>query len=60
MFFAVFSFNVWVLLQENLTLLHANNKGANQPACAFAQYDQLPVICSLKSIRLNLLHAEFH
>ena len=31
-----------------------------RPACPLAQYDQLLVIRSLKSIRLNLLHAKFH
>ena len=57
--FCISHIMLWLLLQENLTLLHVNNKGADQSAHPGSLMRAF-VICSLESIiaKLNLAHSK--
>ena len=56
--FLFINLNIWDSMREKLTLMHATNKGADQPVHPHSLLSTF-VIHSMQVQYLNLLHAEF-
>ena len=54
-FFICFQFFKWAFVQESLTLLYANNKGAAQPVCLYSLISTLLFATVSASKVANLL-----